>query len=239
MKGIFLLWQARANHDEDGLTVVELVVTVIVFSAVAFITFGYFDSTTQVSGRATRNVQAETDGQIALRQLSQDIRAANPISASYPATGSCAIGVGFPPTTVGSTGYATCIRFALVRSITSTTFCTNNFEVGPRIPLPYSMVTYGLVGDTIYEDRTDYVSNCTTPVRQFTRRPVITGLVNATTGTPLFAYSSTAGVPLAADSPATSAGSVKITLVLPYQASAPNLILSTVAALRNNRGDRL
>lgn len=224
--------------NEEGVTVVELLVTVILVLAVSFITFGFFDSVTSVSSRASRNVITESGAQIVLREMTQEIRGANPVSATYPTTGSCPPTVSFalpppPPPSATATGYLNCLRFALVRSLNGSNFCINP-EVG-RVAAPYSMITYGLKAGVLYKDRTDYNASCGV-VSTGAGRQILTGLANASTSpvTPLFTYFDGSGTQIADNQSVAAAGSVKISLIVPYQTNAPNLVLTSVASLRNN-----
>lgn len=221
---------------EDGFTAAELIVACGLVAVVAAITFGFVDQTTKVSNRTTRSVQTERDTQLALRVLTQDIRGANPISATYPtAPSACPPGVGFPPATAGATGYTNCLRFALTHS-TSAAFCLST-EFG-KVPRPYSIVTYGLRDNILYEDRTDYTTSCTTPSRNYKARPVLRDVMNASTGTPLFTYYDDNGRQLANNVSVTDAGSVRVTLVVQFEKPNRRVTLSNVATVRNNRGDR-
>lgn len=219
---------------EEGFTLVEVLVTVVLMIAVAFITFGFVDNVTSVSARASRNVITESDAQVVLREMTQEIRAANPILAQYPTSGSCPTsgGMTYPTASTPATGYLNCLRFAVVYSKTSANFCVNPL-VGGRVPLPYSIITYGLNGGVLFKDRTNYTTSCTTPASSGTGRRILTGLANPSTQ-PLFTYYDGSGTKIPDNATVVSAGSVKITLIVPYQKNAPNLVLTSVASLRNN-----
>lgn len=212
---------------EDGFTVAELAVVVMLLAIVTLITFSFLDSTTATTARATRNAQAEMDAQIALRTMTEDIRSANPISGTYPSGGTCPAGGSFP------SGYASCLRFTIVAT-TSSAYCIDP-EVG-RIPAPYSRITYGLAGGVVRQDRTDYSATCGV-VRSYTGRPVIRNVVNPASQ-PLFTYYKDKGALISPlnSFDVTSADQIKTTLVLRYQQGAPTLELTSVAAPRNTRG---
>lgn len=219
-------------RNEDGVTVVELLVTVILVVAVAFISFGFFDNVTSLSARASRNVITESSAQIVLREMTQEIRAANPIITAYPTSGSCPPSPAtYPTASAPATGYLNCLRFAVVHSRTSANFCINPL-VGGRVPLPYSIITYGLKGGILFKDRTDYDTSCT-PASSGTGRQILTGLANSASQ-PLFTYFDGSGTKIADNASVVAAGSVKITLIVPYQKNAPNLVLTSVASFRNN-----
>lgn len=220
---------------EDGFTVVETLVVAILVVAVAFIAYGFIDSTTTTTARTNRNVQAEKDAHLALRVITQDIRAANPISATHPSAAS-------PSSTTCDAGsfpsaYSTCLRFVMVSS-TSGSFCIDP-EVG-RVGAPYSRITYGLKNGAVLQDRTDYSATCSV-VRSYTGRSIVERVVNATTSppTPLFTYYTEAGQPITSltTSNVVNAGAVEVALALSYQntGGAQELLFKSTASLRNNR----
>lgn len=193
---------------EHGFTVAELAVTVLIFAIVSFVIFDFLDRTTSSTNRAISNVNAEQTAQIALRTMTQDIRSANPIGSECTAP--------YP------SNYASCLRFTVPRPTAANPNCE-------------SSITYGLISGVVKGIRTD--TNCATAVS--TARDLIT-VVNPAT-TPLFTYYDSKGkqMPLPPASgavPPAAAKSVKIALVVKYtgQTSDP-LVLSSVAALRNNR----
>jgi type II secretory pathway pseudopilin PulG len=100
-----------SGHDRDqaGMTLVELVVVIAISLLVGGILLGFLDNTTSVVGRATGDIQAENDARLALRTMTQDIRAARPSSISstslIPTAGAC-------PTTPSA---ANCLSFRIRR----------------------------------------------------------------------------------------------------------------------------
>lgn len=204
---------------EDGFTLAELAVTVVILSVATFMIFGFLDSTTTLTGRSTSNVRAEQDGQIALRTITQDVRGANPILTS------CAPVVaglsGYTPTSFTG-GYGNCLAFEVKRPSVSagTSGC------------PKSLITYGLAGSAVREDRIDFDATCI-PSLRFVGRHII-DVVNAP-GT-LFSYFDRGGrsMDVSTTSPV-DAGTVKISLRVKYFSTAPALDLTSYAALRNNR----
>ena len=219
------------RSEDDGFTLVELLVTVVLISVVSIITLGFMDSVTSVSGKASRHVISESEAQVVLREMTQEIRSANPISAIYPTGGTCPTGTGFPPVTAAGTGYRNCIRFLSVRSTAVSTFC-NDPEVG-RVPAPYSVISYGLVSGTLYKHRTDYSATCVATTGSAPGRVLLRGLTNGASK-PLFAYFDGTGVKIPDAETVVNAGSVKVTLMVPYDPSASSLELTSVASFRNN-----
>lgn len=213
----------RRREPEEGFTVVELAVTVLVLGIVVAVLFGFLDSTTSVTARATRNVDAEQAGQLALRTISQDVRSANPVVSTYPAAPtSCPAGGTFPA------AYATCLPVVVVRSDVTGPACTG--PDGLLVQAPYSRITYALAGGRVLQDRTDYSSTCTV-TRSYTGRVIIDQVVNGA-GSPLFTLFDRSG---SVTTSATNAASVRIALEVRYHPRADVLELASAVALRNYR----
>lgn len=213
----------RSTSLEHGFTIVELAVTVLILGIVVTVLFGFLDSTTSVTARTTRNVSAEQAGQIALRTVSQDVRAGNPITATYPASPtSCPAGGSYPA------AYGNCLRVVVVRSDATGPSCTG--PDGLSVQSPYSLITYALVSGQVLQDRSDYSATCTV-VSSYSGRTILDGVVNSAS-TPMFTFLDRAGV---ATSSVTNVSSVKVALDVRYQQNAPDLQLSSVVALRNYR----
>lgn len=222
--------------NEDGFTLIEVLVTGAVMVLVAFATLQFFDSTTNLSTRTNRNIEAEKDAEIALKSMTQDIRGANPISATYPTTSSCAAGLSF---STGS-GYPNCLRFVVTHSANANQFCIDA-EVG-RVAAPYTRHTYGLVGQSVLHDRTEYNADCSVDTaRSATGLVVITSVVNASQpgAPPLFRYYNRQGAQITTTTATNvvNAATVHVDLVIQYRETAPLLKLTSVASLRNNRGE--
>jgi Tfp pilus assembly protein PilW len=203
---------------ESGLTVVELIVTTAILLLVSTVAFQFLISTNSTAVRTTKDVQGEDDARVALRQMTEDIRAADPIQTTYPSTSSCPSGATYPA------GFGSCVSFAVIHSSVGGQNC------------PKSVVTYGLVGGAVKMDRVNYDSSCSA-TSTTTGRTVIANVVNPT-GTPLFRFFDTAGNQITSTtstSPYVTAASVIVTLVVQYQSGAPNISVSSTAALRNNR----
>lgn len=207
-------------RGEEGVTLVELLVTMLILSIVSLMLFTFMDGITSVTARTERHVQAEQDAQIVLRKMTEEIRAANPILDSAGCAGA-------------ASGFADCLRFDIQR--------TTEFEK----PCVRRTVSYKLnrTAQVITRDATDWVwssaiSGCV--VANTTTRVVIESL-NYPTSTPLFVYTDNAGDPvgptlitLPPNQDGTAA--VKVNLRLNYQKrNAPSLVLSSNAVLRNNR----
>jgi type II secretory pathway pseudopilin PulG len=203
---------------EAGLTVVELVVTMAILLLFSSVAFEFLTSANRTAVRTTNDVQAENDVRLALRQMTGDLRAADPISTTYPVSGTCASGAAYPA------GFAKCVSFTIVHNSTAGLNC------------PKTVVTYGLVGGVIKTDRVTYDGSCSA-TSTTTGKTVISNVVNPS-GVPLFRFFDSTGNQITtttSTSPYVTVASVMITLVEQYQSGAPTISVSSSAALRNNR----
>jgi Tfp pilus assembly protein PilW len=197
---------AAAVRRQDGLTVVELTVVMAVMVLVTAILLGLLDHTTAIYRRASDDVQAENEGRLALRTMTEDIRAASPASIAF--TGAVAGACPATPTP------ATCLRFTIERDTTANPSCR-------------SVVTYGLMAGWVQQTRDD--SGCASD--QDVSRKLIAGVTNG--ATPLFGYYDDSGAPLTSGQ--AGASSVKVTLLVSYQGAAQPLTLTSTLSLRNAR----
>jgi prepilin-type N-terminal cleavage/methylation domain-containing protein len=124
---------SRSLGREDGVTLVELLVVMAILLVVAGIVLGFLETTTSLVARTSNDVQAENDARLALRTMTQDIRAANTSSTM----GAC-------PTTPTP---GSCLSFTILRGTTAAPTCR-------------STITYGLLTDRVKQTRSD--SNCST-----------------------------------------------------------------------------
>lgn len=207
----------RARRDEAGVSLIEMVVVVLVLGIVSMAMFEFLDTTTNVTARATSSVVKENEGRLALREITEDVRAANAVSATYSANSACPAVGSYPA------NYGTCLTFEIKRSVNASLAC------------PKSVITYGLVGTELKQTRLDYASNCTTVTRSIVGRTMIAGVANG--ATPLFQFYGDNGALITAGTtaPYIAASSVRVNLTLSYKTRSPNLNLSSMVALRNNR----
>ena len=196
-----------AADPEAGLTLVELLVTMAIGTIVAGMVLGFLVNTTSVVARTENDVQAENDARLAMRTLTEDIRAANPST------------IGFSSGTAGACPSAptagTCIAFTIVRATSANPNCR-------------STVTYGLLSDRVQQTRQD--ANC--PTNLSITRPLITNVVN-TSSSPLLTYYDALGNQLSSGQAA--ARTVKVTLIVTYSGDLQPLTLTSTVALRNAR----
>jgi Tfp pilus assembly protein PilW len=205
------------HNNEAGLTLMELVVATSVLLIFTAMALQFLVSTNSTASRTTKDVTAENDARTALRLITEDIRAADPITTTYPSSTSCPSG-SYPA------GYSSCVSFTVVHNAAAGQTC------------PKSVITYGFVSGAIKRDKVDYDSNCTVTTTT-TGKPVISNVVNPS-GKNVFRYFDSAGNELTSSSASQafqSAASVMVTLVVQYQSGAPNITVSSTAALRNNR----
>lgn len=193
-------------RDERGFTLVETIVTLGIMSIAMVIAFEMLTHVTSVSNRAINDVNTENNARLVLRAITEDIRAAKPSTITF--TGSTSICPAIP--TPG-----TCLHFTIARDTVAYEACQ-------------SSITYGLLGSTVKESRTD--SGCATNI-SFSNKTVIDNVVNGSTA--LFSYFDKSGNPLASGQAA--AGSIGVTMLLQYQNNSPTLTLTSYASLRNAR----
>jgi prepilin-type N-terminal cleavage/methylation domain-containing protein len=197
---------SRSLGREDGVTLVELLVVMAILLVVAGIVLGFLETTTSLVARTSNDVQAENDARLALRTMTQDIRAANPSSITFTSStmGAC-------PTTPTP---GSCLSFTILRGTTAAPTCR-------------STITYGLLTDRVKQTRSD--SNCSTTLS--ISRPLIGNLSNGTA--PLFSYYDAQGNLLTSGQ--ATAKTIKLTLVVSYTGGQAPLTLTSTLALRNAR----
>jgi len=199
----------------------ELVVATSVLLIFTAMALQFLVTANSDTNRTTKDVTAENNARNALRLMTEDIRAADPITTVYPSTSSCPSGGSYP------TGFASCLSFTVVHNSAAGVNC------------PKSVITYGFVSNAIKRDEVDYDSNCaaTTTSRTTTGKTVLSSVVNPS-GTKVFRYFDSSGTEVTSttdSAPYQSAAAVMVTLVVQYQSGAPNITVSSTAALRNNR----
>jgi prepilin-type N-terminal cleavage/methylation domain-containing protein len=197
----------EGDRPERGVTLVELLVTMAILLLVGGIVLGFLEQTTSLVQRTSNDVQAETDARLALRTMTQDIRAAatNPSigfsSAAYPAC----------PATPAP---GTCLGLVIKRGTTANPNCR-------------STVTYWLTADGVRQTRGD--TGCASNLS--VDRVLIGGVANGTT--PLFTYYDKQGNQLSSGQAAAS--SIRIELLVTYQGAQSPLTFTSTLALRNAR----
>jgi prepilin-type N-terminal cleavage/methylation domain-containing protein len=196
------------GHHEGGLTLVELLVVMTIMGLVSAILLNLLDRTTSLVARASADVQAENEGQQALRTMTQDIRAASPVSPPIAFTGST---TGACPT-VPTPG--TCLRFTILRGTIA-------------FPACQSTITYGLLTDWVQRTRSD--ANCSSDLS--VSRKLVSSVANGST--PLFTYHAADGAVLTSGQ--ASASSVRVTLQISYQGGRQPITLTSTLSLRNAR----
>jgi prepilin-type N-terminal cleavage/methylation domain-containing protein len=198
--------RAAIGGGEDGVTLVELLVVMAISLLVAGVVLGFLEATTSVVARTSNDVRAENDARLALRTLTQDIRAASPSSITFTSSiaGAC-------PTTPTP---GDCLSFTILRGTTAAPTCR-------------STIIYGLLTDRVRQTRSD--ANCPTAVS--ISRPLVNNVANGTT--PLFTYYDAQGNPLTSGQ--ATAKTVRVTLVVTYTGGQGPLTLTSTLALRNAR----
>lgn len=215
----------RNTRTDDGFTIVELSVVLLLLAVAMAMMFTFLVSATETTARTAANTQSEADAQIVLRTMTSDLRSAYSIDALYP-TGTCTAAA-----TSFATPYAlskTCIRLTILRPTVGGELC------------PKTEVAYGVVGGQLLMDRIVYIGTTAScnPVSTTSKKILLTNVLNSAT-VPLFTYYDRDGKDLLAASPVASpvgAASVKVTLTKQYRTRNSDVVnFSDVVALRNKR----
>lgn len=212
------------GRRESGFTVVELAITLLLFGIVSLIILGFLDSTSRITSTTSANVRAERDGMLALRTMTQDVRAGTDLRA-------CPAGAGTLP-------YDTCLQFDVKRPGASAVGSNMSTPTTDPYPDCTSTISYRLSAGSVLQSRSD--SGCATNP-SWTGRKVID-----VTNSLLFAYYDRLGRPISITSACSTdpnqpvcvprAKTVKLSIAVAYQGqSSGPLTLSSTAALRNNR----
>jgi prepilin-type N-terminal cleavage/methylation domain-containing protein len=214
---------ARVHRNDDGVTLVELMVVVMLMGIVSAALVGFLWSVMGVSTRATDHSEAQKALVLALRPVTQNLRGTASVATAYPSTSSCPAG-SYP------TGYPNCLSVTVLRPVAGQLTCRR------------SVFVYGLKSDGILrEDRTDYalVGGTCTVTSTYSGRPLLRNVVNGSQ--PLFTYFDRFGNkidPAASGQttvPFVNVVTIRVTLNAEYQKDAPLLTYNSDLALRNNR----
>jgi len=203
--------RSTGARDEDGFTIVEMAVTIMILGIVLAVLFNFLNSTMLLSRRAERDLQSEQSMTIALRAVTEDIRAASSLN-------SCGAGYSLK----------WCVSFDVPRTTTS-----------PALACPQRTITYNMSGGTVYETELDYPSaSCSPTTTKFSNKPLLQNLSNGATDYFLTWYDKTglAFDPDASPGTVSSTGSIKALVKLNYGVpGSPTISLNSIAALRNFR----
>jgi prepilin-type N-terminal cleavage/methylation domain-containing protein len=217
------------RRDECGMSLIELMVVLMMTSIVSALVYAVLIHSTQVAARADNSTRAENNGRLALRTISEDIRAAVQIRASTSTT-ACPTGLTYPA------GFASCVGFLVPHTVSASATTTTIAAGATPIACPYSNITYGLTSGVIREDRTDYNASCVATT-WVAGKTILSGIDN-TSAQALFTFYDTFGNRLGASNAVADfqkAGSVTMQVYLNYQKGAPDISLMATAALRNDR----
>jgi prepilin-type N-terminal cleavage/methylation domain-containing protein len=195
---------------DDGMTVIELSVVMMLLTIVTVIAFSFVNNVMQTTSRADADVRAERDGQIALRTMMQDVRAANPLG---DACGS---------------GYATCLQFDILRPTSANPNCKSS--------ITYRLASTKVVQDRSDSSCATNRSWTARPIIDVdnTASAVALFTYSDRVGQSIAATASCSGNPITAPCPK-YAKAVTANLVVKYQKGSSPLRLSSVASVRNNR----
>ncbi len=219
----------RVSRNERGVTIVELTVVLMLMSIIGAVVYSVLVAATKVTARAGNSTTVEDNARLAMRAMSEDLRAALQIGGSSSTT-ACPTGSVFPA------GFANCVQFVVPHEVSLTAPSTTIAPGAAPLSCPFSKITYGLRSGAIREDRVDYNSSCQ-PKTILTGKLILSGVDN-TASQPLFTFYDSYGNALGAASTMANyadAGSVLVQIWANYQKGAPDISLMTTAAFRNNR----
>lgn len=194
------------------MTMMELVVTMAIMAVVVAILFGILDQTSRVVTRGNSDLQAENNLQLAMRTMSEDVRAATQLSFTSTSPSACPSS----PTT------SNCLTFVVSHNVPSS------------YPNCQTTVTYGVVPDTSTRSvtglkitRTIKNTSCASSLSGTT-----TVLTNVNSSSVFSYYDGGENVLTVGQA---QAKSVQISLSALYMKGGTPLTLSGFVALRNAR----
>jgi Tfp pilus assembly protein PilW len=214
------LREVREHRDEQGVTLAEAAVTLLILSIVFIIVFDFLDRTSNLTVRTDTQARAEDESQRAMRTVTQHLRGARPI------TGTCNT-AGFP------TGYSDCIRFEVPRGVSTGATCAlrTGFVVGlvddPDVTAPADEKLLKM----IRQEFTGATCAGGTPRTE----TLLARVVNDGTQ-PLFTYFASNGnnIPATSVTAVPNATTVRVTLSTRFRTGSAPIVFTNAAALRNN-----
>ena len=204
------------RRDEQGFTLVEVLVTTLLVAVVGAFSLAFLVNTTTATAIATSSAEAEKAAQLTLREVSEEVRGAQNIRSTYPGGPAC------PTTGTYPSSYGNCVRFDVVHTNLTSQSC------------PMSTITYGVDNGVLRMAKTDFSgASCSATVT--TNRVLLRDLTGST---PLFTFYGIDGSVLTASRPVddwVNASAVKVTVSIRHRQGSPAVTVSTTLALRNNR----
>lgn len=209
---------------DDGMTVTELVTVTLLLGLVAVLLFSALVSTQSITKRANDNVAAERDALQVLRNISQDVRSANPIRVDANGQPFCGT-AGVP--------HGNCIEvyLSMATSSSAATCATTTNDVS----LPFRRISYRLVGSQILESRWDHSTSCSTFTTRYVDRPIASRVVSGGSSSDrLFTFYEKSGTAISGTD-ITGVAAVRIAYRGRYATRSPVLPFISTVALRNYR----
>lgn len=208
-----MLTGARKRAESDsGMTMMELVVTMAVMTVVVAILFGILDTTSRIVTRGNGDLTAANNLQLAMRTMSEDVRAATQITFTNATSGAC-------PSAPTS---GNCLSFVV------------SHNVSGSFPNCKTTVTYGLVPDSSSGTLTGYkIARTTKQTNCASTLGGTTTLLSNVQNSSLFSYYDGAENALSVGQ--AQAKSIQISLAVIYTKGGTPVTLSGFVALRNAR----
>lgn len=211
-----------ARRDEQGATIVEVTLTMLILAILLTVAFDFLDRASIIAVKTDSQGRAEDDTQRVLRTVTQHLRGALPI------TGPCSAATDTATPSLPA-GYNNCVRFDVPRSTSGLGTCA-------RTEFVIALVGTGTEKKLVY-NRREFTGTTTCTAGPLTlRRVLLERVVNPSTA-PLFTYYGSDGNAINTATAAASvprAAQVLVTLHTRYRSGSKPIVLSSAAALRNN-----
>lgn len=215
-----MTFHRSSRSDDDGFTVPEVAVTLMILSIVMVIMLQFLTHATDITARSESNSRRETEAQLALRELTAEIRALNPASATACAS----------PLPVSMDD---CLAYEINRSVSGLSVCPKT-----RISLAMEGTAPARVISVVREEFPAGASptTCDATPASTTRKTVLTKVVNSYTEKLFTYYAGDGSVlnPASAGFTFQSVDAVRVLFFLEYRNAASRLDFRSVIALRNN-----
>lgn len=214
----------QRDTDERGVTLVEVVITILVLGIVTTIAFDFLDRSSRIAARTDSQGRVEDDTQRVLRTVTQHLRGAQPLG------GPCTQDGQSPTLQITSSPYDFCVQFTVPRT-------TKGLDTCARTDFLIGVAGNGNDRQLVMNRRehTGTTAACTTGAWHY-RRLLLDRVRNVGSSKPVFTFYASNGAAIAGNNTAAiqKAASVKVNLLVRFRLGTNPIEMSSVAALRNN-----
>lgn len=220
----------RICRDEQGFTIVEVTLTLLILSIVMMLAFDFLDRASLLTMRTQANAQTEQDAQLALRVVTEHLRGAAPIGD--PCTSTLDTATTQAPGLLPA-GYPNCVRFEVRRTNIGLDQCARTEFV---FALVGSGSTQKLIENRREHTGTGATTSATCTAGTWRNRRILLDKVANTAAEPLFTYYGNTGLPIDTSNTAAvkKAASVRLAVAVKFNNNADRSLFTSSAALRNN-----